>query len=70
MTVIYRSKHGDTLSAITKKHYGTLKGRLFEQVLDFNPGLACKGAILPDGVLIALPEIEMQIKEESIVLWE
>ena len=70
MTATYLSKSGDVVDEIVKSYYGTLKGRMVEQVLDSNPGLADYGPILPYGVSIVLPDIQTPVQEASIRLWD
>jgi phage tail protein X len=53
----YRSKEGDTVDYVAWKHYGRQDGRVVEQVLEANPGLADLGPVLPAGTLVNLPEI-------------
>ena len=55
-TVVYRTRDGDAVDAIARRHYGPRAG-LVEAVLEANPGLADHGARLPAGLLIALPPL-------------
>lgn len=68
--MIYRTKDGDVLDAICRSHYGADAFSL-AVVLEENPGLAARGAVMPSGVLITLPEHEVpQADAETIRLWE
>lgn len=65
----YRTKDGDVLDAVCKRHYGDLAYRV-EDVIAANPGLAARGPVLPSGVIIELPEIEDTAQERpTIRLW-
>lgn len=65
----YRSKTGDTVERIVWLHYERQNDRLVEMVLNANPGLADHGAVLPEGVLVILPEIEDEPVSGSVRLW-
>lgn len=60
---------GDMLDQLVFAHYGHTSGRVIEQVLDDNPGLANHGPILPANVQIRLPEI-LTAKKEGVRLWD
>lgn len=65
----YITKDGDMVDLICKRHYGSINGYV-EEVLNYNPGLADIGAILPSGLVIKLPEIpQIKIRENTIRLW-
>jgi phage tail protein X len=68
----YRCQQGDVLDAICHQHYGAIDG-LAEQVLDANPGLASHGPVLPHGLVIRLPVLEVQTSNtiaDVVQLWE
>lgn len=50
----YVSKRGDTADYIAWRFHGTTAGSAVEQMLEFNPGLADHGPILPAGVVVHL----------------
>ena len=60
-----RAVDGDRLDLICWKHYGTLDGRVVEQVLEANKGLEM-ATLLASGVKIILPEIISAPLEESL----
>ena len=64
MATQYRTKEGDTVDLICWHIYGQTYGVL-EQVLEANPGLAAKGAILPVGLLVDLPEVVSQPENKN-----
>nr|WP_159159291.1 tail protein X [Aeromonas veronii] len=65
----YRTSDGDTLDYIAWKFYETLEGRVVEQLLDANPGIADLGPVLPSGVLVNMPDIAPQQQEQGVRLW-
>lgn len=70
MALTYKTKDGDRLDRIAKNYYGDLKGRVVEKLLEANARLAEYGAILPEGVLIVLPDKENDTASEGLVLWD
>jgi phage tail protein X len=66
----YSTSDGDMVDEIAFKHYGTTAGRVVEQLLDANPGLADRGPVLPAGVVIALPDIDVTAKAIGTKLWD
>ena len=65
----YRTSDGDTLDYIAWKYYQTLDGRVVEQLLDANPGIADLCPVLPAGVLVKMPDIAPQQQEQGVRLW-
>lgn len=61
----YRTVDGDRLDLICWRHYGSLDGRIVEQVLEANKGLAAD-TVLPSGVDITLPDIMPETLEASL----
>lgn len=53
---MYRTKTHDVLDAIIMTAYGTCNDAMLAAVYRANPGLAEYGAVLPAGVLVALPD--------------
>lgn len=70
MTLTYRTSDGDTADYIAWKHYGTQDGRAVEQLVNANPGLADIGPLLPAGLLITLPDIQLQTDAQAVKLWD
>lgn len=66
----YRTSDGDTADYIAWKNYGSLDGRVVEQLIDANPGLADLGPVLPAGVLVQLPVIESVGVAVGVKLWD
>ncbi|HDS0959732.1 tail protein X [Pseudomonas asiatica] len=70
MAAQLRTQQNDTVDALCWRHYGRTAG-VVEAVLDANPGLADRGAVLQAGVLVNLPEIQTSAPERQMVnLWE
>ncbi|MGX5834796.1 tail protein X [Aeromonas piscicola] len=69
MMQTYLTSDGDTLDYIAWKYYQTLDGRVVEQLLDANPGIADLGPVLPAGVLVNMPDIAPQQQEQGVRLW-
>ena len=69
MMQTYRTSDGDTMDYIAWKFYETLEGRVVEQLLDANQGIADLGPVLPAGVLVKMPDIAPQQQEQGVRLW-
>lgn len=66
-----RTQEGDTVDLIAWRYYGRLSGRVVEQVLAANPGLADHGPLLPAGLIVKLPELEeKQDANTGTKLWD
>ena len=67
-----RTQQNDTLDPICWRYLGTTAG-VVEAALALNPGLASYGPILPQGIIIELPDPEtvtgMNITE-TVQLWD
>ena len=69
MSQIYQTREGDILDWICWKQYGDQSGGV-EAVLEENSWLADYGYILPEGLLITLPDLDLPETEELIRLWD
>jgi phage tail protein X len=67
MPLQYRTKAGDVLDAIVFSHYSSHEPVL--AVLESNPVLAKLPVMLPAGILIILPDIQLPSKPAKIELW-
>lgn len=67
---IYVTSDGDTADLIAWNFYGTQAGRVVEQVLEANPGLANYGPVLPAGISVTLPEIAVVETASGVRLWD
>lgn len=70
MSQTYLTSDGDTADYIAWKYYNTQDGKVVEQLLAANPGLADRGPVLPAGLLVTLPEIVLETAEQSVRLWD
>lgn len=57
MTITATTRDKESVSALCWRVLGTSGGGVIEQTLDLNPGLAARGALLPAGLTITLPDI-------------
>lgn len=64
-----RTQQGDTVDSICWRFYGRTTG-MTEIVLLANPGLAEKGAVIPAGLLIEMPDIKTEPTQPLIQLWD
>lgn len=70
---IYVTSDGDVLDAVIVAHYGQRAdalGKVLQSVLAANPGLAERGAVLPAGVSISLPELPAVPSTPTVRLWD
>lgn len=70
MSQTYLTSDGDTADYIAWKQYGTQAGRVTEQLLEANPGLADYGPRLPAGVLVELPDLALETQAQAVKLWD
>lgn len=68
MTAHYIARHGDVLDTICLRFYG--RADVLQQVLDANPGLAARGALVPAGTAIVLPDIPPPRSTGKVRLWD
>lgn len=64
----YQTKDGDVLDLICQNHYGNVDAAL-DAVLVANPGLSSNGPVLPAGILILLPDLDVS-EVTPICLWD
>lgn len=68
--ITIRAVQGETLDQLLFRATGRTAG-ITEQVLNANPGLADKGAVLPEGTVVHLPRdpiVGTEIK--TVQLWD
>ncbi|QBQ12806.1 MULTISPECIES: tail protein X [unclassified Pseudomonas] len=69
MPVAVRANQNDTVDALCWRHYGRTAG-VTEAVLEANPGLAEHGPILPQGLVVNMPEVQTSAPQRQMVnLW-
>lgn len=66
---VYLTKDGDMVDAVAFSHYGRSDGTT-EAVYRANPGLAARGARLPAGVRVTLPEVEAPRPADTVRIWD
>ncbi|NWC97354.1 tail protein X [Pseudomonas sp. P7779] len=70
MPVAVRANQNDTVDALCWRHYGRTAG-VTEAVLEANPGLADHGPILPQGLVVNMPEVQASAPQRQMVnLWD
>lgn len=69
MPETYRTIEGDTIDAIAHKHYGRHDGTT-EIILEANRGLAAEPLVLPEGLQIALPDIDDSAPIQTVKLYD
>jgi len=70
MSVTIRAYQNDTVDAMCWRYYGRTAG-VTEAVLEANPGLADHGPILPQGLVVNMPEAQASAPQRQMVnLWD
>jgi len=69
MATLYRTRDGDMVDEICWRFYGDRTGAA-EAVLEANPGLADRGAILPAGLTVTLPDLRTPQAPAVVRLWD
>ena len=70
MPVAIRTNQNDTVDALCWRFYGRTSG-VTEAVLEANPGLADHGPILPQGLVVNMPEAQASAPQRQMVqLWD
>jgi len=65
----YRTIEGDTIDAIAHRHYERHSGTT-EAILAANRGLAAQPMILPEGLIITLPDIDDNEAIQTVKLYD
>lgn len=69
MPAAIRTIQNDTVDALCWRFYGRTAG-VTEAVLEANPGLADHGPILPQGLVVNMPEAQTSAPQRQMVqLW-
>lgn len=67
----YVTRQGDVLDAIALKHYGQVSSSIVTAILDANYCLSELGPILPGGLTIELPNVDLPSSVKSgVSLWD
>lgn len=69
MPIQVRTQQHDTVDLLCWRYYGRTTG-VTEALLEFNAGLADHGPVLPNGLLVNLPDETPQVPQRNAVnLW-
>lgn len=69
MPTAIRTNQNETVDALCWRFYGRTAG-VTEAVLEANPGLADYGPILPQGLIVNMPEAQTSAPQRQMVqLW-
>lgn len=67
----YKTRAGDVVDEIAWRQYGLVNAAILRQMFAANPGLADRGAVLPAGLDIALPDIDQPATvTQGVALWD
>jgi P2-like prophage tail protein X len=70
MLVAVSAYQNDTVDALCWRYYGRTAG-VTEAVFEANPGLADYGPILPQGLVVNMPEVKTSAPQRQMVnLWD
>lgn len=65
-----RTQQNDTVDLLCWRHLGITAG-MVEETLALNPGLSAHGPILPQGILVELPEpVTGTVPTNMVQLWD
>ncbi len=67
MSATYNTQEGDRLDLVCYRQYGTLRGRVVEQVLEANQDLAKQPLSLPADIVITFPDLSNSISEREYI---
>ncbi|KOR14698.1 hypothetical protein ABW55_12385 [Acinetobacter sp. C15] len=69
---LYRTKDGDTVDSIAYKYYGSTSNKLVENIFEVNHRLSDHPPVLPEGLLIELPEQSQttMTPTKKVKLWD
>lgn len=69
MATQIRTQQNESVDALCWRHYGRTQGAV-EAVLQANPGLARRGLILPQGLLVHMPTLSAPPPKTTVTLWD
>jgi phage tail protein X len=69
MSQLYVTQQFDEVDAICWRYYGRTQ-QTVEVVLAANPGLADMAPVLPDGLVISLPDLPAPSTAETVRIWD
>lgn len=69
MSQLYNTRQFDEIDDICWRYYGRTQ-QTVEVVLAANPGLADMAPVLPEGLLISLPDVPEPSTSEAVRIWD
>ena len=70
MPIAIHANQNETVDALCWRYYGRTAG-VTEAALEANPGLADHGPILPQGLVVNMPEAQASVPQRQMVnLWD
>ena len=69
MSQLYITQQFDEIDGVCHRYYGRTQGTV-EAVMVQNPGLADMMPILPEGLVIELPDIPRPTTTETLRIWD
>ncbi len=69
MSQLYTTRQFDEVDYICWRYYGRTQ-QTVELVLSANPGLADMAPVLPEGMLISLPDAPEPSTSETVRIWD
>lgn len=69
MAIQIRTHQSETVDALCWRHYGRTLG-MTEAVLQANPGLAALGLVIPQGLLVTMPDLPAAQPKPIVQLWD
>lgn len=69
MATQIRTQQNESVDALCWRHYGRTQAAV-EAVLQANPGLARRGLILPQGLLVTMPTLSAPPPKTTVSLWD
>jgi len=68
--MLLRAMQNESVDALCYRHYGSTQGQV-ERVLIANPGLADFGVIVPEGMLVDMPDSVLSSTQKPLInLWD
>lgn len=69
MATQIRTLQSETVDALCWRHYGRTRA-VVEAVMQANPGLTRHGLVLPQGLLVTMPDIPVPAPKPTVNLWD
>lgn len=69
MAAQIRTQQNETLDALCWRHYGRTR-TVVEAVMQANPGITRHGLVLPQGLLVTMPDLPTAPPKPIVQLWD